>query len=387
MLRTAHPGLRETSKVAEILGRPDRASSATSSPTRTPSWASSRTRSARSPAGSTRPGEIGARSPPRGGDADRAPASSGCPTFLAELEPTMARARQPRPTPRRRCCATSSARRRPERVLHPPRAVRRGLAPGVPLARRHLGDRATRVHARAARRSTSCAARGRRADARQAAAPVPRAADRPQPRPSTRTRAPRRAPRRRRTRTRTPARRGAASPRWSRSSTTSTGRRSRSTSSTSSATSCGPRTSSSRTAPTSRTTCGRRRWEAPRSRTRSAVSAAATSAPTSPASPPRTRPIPTAAGSASPEGQNGSDGGQTGSPRLAKTLPSKPGERRSAGQPAALALPGQFDPSVPHVTLPPAISQLVEELRNGDVAGGVPNGQSTQQILDYLLAP
>jgi ABC-type transporter Mla subunit MlaD len=89
-----------------------------------------------------------------------------------------------------------------------------------------------------------------------------------------------------------------------------------------------------------------------------------------------------------PEGQNGGSGGQTGSPKaLAKTLPSRAGERRSAGQPAALPLPGQFDPSVPHVTLPPAIRELVEELRNGDVGSSAPGGASTQQMLDFLLAP
>jgi hypothetical protein len=89
-----------------------------------------------------------------------------------------------------------------------------------------------------------------------------------------------------------------------------------------------------------------------------------------------------------PEGQNGGSGGQTGSPkRLQKTAPEKAGERRDAGQPAALPLPGQFDPSVPHVTLPPAIRELVEELRNGQSGGGAPNAQSTQQMLDFLLAP
>jgi virulence factor Mce-like protein len=90
-----------------------------------------------------------------------------------------------------------------------------------------------------------------------------------------------------------------------------------------------------------------------------------------------------------PEGQDGGEAGQTGEPkRLARTMPSKPGERRDAGEPAALPLPGQFDPSVPHVTLPPGLDQLVEELRSG--RGGsqqVPNGQATQQMLDFLLAP
>ena len=89
-----------------------------------------------------------------------------------------------------------------------------------------------------------------------------------------------------------------------------------------------------------------------------------------------------------PEGQDGGSGGQTGSPRLAKTSPKTAGERRGAGDPAALPLPGQFDPSVPHITIPPAIEELVQELRNGNVSGGgAPNTQSTQQMLDFLLAP
>jgi ABC-type transporter Mla subunit MlaD len=90
-----------------------------------------------------------------------------------------------------------------------------------------------------------------------------------------------------------------------------------------------------------------------------------------------------------PEGQDGGSGGQTGSPRaLAKTVPEKAGERRRAGEPAALPLPGQFDPSVPHITVPPAIEQLVEELRNGNGSGGgATDQQATQQMLDFLLAP
>jgi ABC-type transporter Mla subunit MlaD len=89
-----------------------------------------------------------------------------------------------------------------------------------------------------------------------------------------------------------------------------------------------------------------------------------------------------------PEGQDGSDGGQTGSPRLAKTRPTRAGERRGAGEPAALPLPGQFDPSVPNVTLPPAIQRLVDELRGGTGGNGrAPGGADPTQMLDFLLAP
>ena len=90
-----------------------------------------------------------------------------------------------------------------------------------------------------------------------------------------------------------------------------------------------------------------------------------------------------------PEGQDGGSGGQTGSPRrLVKTAPEKAGERRGPGEPAALPLPGQTDPSVPNITLPPAIEQLVAELRSGNASGGgTPDTRSTQQMLDFLLAP
>ena len=86
----------------------------------------------------------------------------------------------------------------------------------------------------------------------------------------------------------------------------------------------------------------------------------------------------------------GQGGGQT-TPRsiaLEKTLPKRPGERRSAGDPAALPLPGQFDPSVPHVTLPPAVQELLDGVRNGAGSpSGAPGGASAEQLLDFLLAP
>ena len=87
----------------------------------------------------------------------------------------------------------------------------------------------------------------------------------------------------------------------------------------------------------------------------------------------------------------GQGGGETGgSNRVVtrKTLPKKKGERRGAGEPAALPLPGQFDPSVPHVTLPPAVEGLVNGVRSGD--GPAPSGaggQDAEQLLDFLMAP
>jgi phospholipid/cholesterol/gamma-HCH transport system substrate-binding protein len=77
------------------------------------------------------------------------------------------------------------------------------------------------------------------------------------------------------------------------------------------------------------------------------------------------------------------------------TKPAKAGERRSAGQPRALPLPGQFDPSIPHVSLPAAIQQLLDRLRNGTLPKGVnrsnlpslPRGAAPDQMLDFLLSP
>jgi hypothetical protein len=89
----------------------------------------------------------------------------------------------------------------------------------------------------------------------------------------------------------------------------------------------------------------------------------------------------------------GQGGGQTGGASnelvTEKTRPKEKGERRSAGEPAALPLPGQFDPSVPHVTLPPAIQQLVDGVRDGQgsAPGGPSADPSSEQLLDFLLAP
>ena len=90
----------------------------------------------------------------------------------------------------------------------------------------------------------------------------------------------------------------------------------------------------------------------------------------------------------------GQGGGQTSGANndlaTEKTLPKKPGERRSAGDPAALPLPGQFDPSVPHPTLPPGVQDLVDGARSGANAGSsAPSGggDNSAQLLDFLLAP
>jgi phospholipid/cholesterol/gamma-HCH transport system substrate-binding protein len=82
--------------------------------------------------------------------------------------------------------------------------------------------------------------------------------------------------------------------------------------------------------------------------------------------------------------------------QLKATRALKRGERRGAGQPRALPLPGQSDPSQPHIVLPPSIQELVDRLRHGlpapkgtklpDVPG-LPRGAAPDQMLDFLLSP
>jgi ABC-type transporter Mla subunit MlaD len=82
--------------------------------------------------------------------------------------------------------------------------------------------------------------------------------------------------------------------------------------------------------------------------------------------------------------------------QLKATRATRRGERRGAGQPRALPLPGQSDPSQPHIVLPPAIQELVDRLQRGlpapkgtklpDVPG-LPRGAAPDQMLDFLLSP
>jgi hypothetical protein len=74
--------------------------------------------------------------------------------------------------------------------------------------------------------------------------------------------------------------------------------------------------------------------------------------------------------------------------KIKPTVPTKPGERRGAGSPRALPLRGQFDPSIPHVTLPPSLQALIDDLksRGGSASSGLPN-PAPEQMLDFLLAP
>jgi ABC-type transporter Mla subunit MlaD len=80
----------------------------------------------------------------------------------------------------------------------------------------------------------------------------------------------------------------------------------------------------------------------------------------------------------------------------AKTPAKKVGERRSAGQPDAAPLPGQTDISKPQVTLPPEVKQLVDDLPRAQReraqqrinSQAVPDSAQTDtQLLDFLLGP
>jgi len=100
-------------------------------------------------------------------------------------------------------------------------------------------------------------------------------------------------------------------------------------------------------------------------------------------------------------GTSSPDPTRFGSASLKATAPTKAGEKRAAGQPRALPLPGQFDPSVPHVALPPAVQALINQINNlkpgqklpplPNVPGmpKLPNGQTPapNQMLDFLLSP
>jgi ABC-type transporter Mla subunit MlaD len=85
-----------------------------------------------------------------------------------------------------------------------------------------------------------------------------------------------------------------------------------------------------------------------------------------------------------------------GGSKISPTKAAKLGERRGAGQPRALPLPGQVDPSKPQVVLPPGVQDLLDRLQRGlpppkgaklpDVPG-LPRGAAPDQMLDFLLSP
>ena len=96
--------------------------------------------------------------------------------------------------------------------------------------------------------------------------------------------------------------------------------------------------------------------------------------------------------------------GATSGAKVSKaTRATRAGEQRRAGQPRALPLPGQFDPSVPHVALPPVIQSLIDRVKRGlplppgvklpklppgVSVPGLPNrGAAPDQMLDFLLSP
>ena len=88
--------------------------------------------------------------------------------------------------------------------------------------------------------------------------------------------------------------------------------------------------------------------------------------------------------------------------RTAPKAAKKVGERRGPGQPDAGPLPGQKDVSKPQVALPPAVQKLIDDLPNVPrrttdkvdelLKGAAPKGRGgappdANQLLDYLLAP
>jgi ABC-type transporter Mla subunit MlaD len=94
-----------------------------------------------------------------------------------------------------------------------------------------------------------------------------------------------------------------------------------------------------------------------------------------------THPDPTERGVAAAERREGRN------PRRAEVS-----RRRGAGEPEAPALPGQRDISKPQVTLPPALEQLLSDIPRAPAPKGgadaLPSpGSDTGQLLDYLLAP
>jgi hypothetical protein len=111
-------------------------------------------------------------------------------------------------------------------------------------------------------------------------------------------------------------------------------------------------------------------------------------------------------------GVSSGDPTKFGSASLKATAATKPGEQRTAGQPRALPLPGQLDPSIPHNVLPPAVQSLIDRLKNIKPGqklpplpnvpglpkisqsklqqlqnGAGPGGASTDQMLEFLLGP
>jgi ABC-type transporter Mla subunit MlaD len=84
--------------------------------------------------------------------------------------------------------------------------------------------------------------------------------------------------------------------------------------------------------------------------------------------------------------------------------PAQPGDQRGEGEPEAGPLPGQPDLSQPQVVLPPELQDLLDSLtpeetldlptdpealerKLDDLGAPVPNEQTTDQLLDYLLSP
>ena len=182
VLKRAHPGLRETSKVLKILGDQNRVieNFIADSDTVVAELEARKQEVSRFIVEAGETAEISATR-----REELRQTFNKLPGFLDELDARRWRASRSWPTSRSRCCATPAARRaRPRRVPRPAsaRSPRPRGPPSARSARRSEVGRA-RVREGQRTRSRSCArlARGR-AGHREAAAPVPRVAGRPPPR-------------------------------------------------------------------------------------------------------------------------------------------------------------------------------------------------------------
>ena len=77
-----------------------------------------------------------------------------------------------------------------------------------------------------------------------------------------------------------------------------------------------------------------------------------------------------------------------GGQRPAGATKAAKGEKRGAGEPEAAPTPGKRDPSQPNVVLPPGMQEMVDQFRaQGQGSAPAPSNADASQMLDFLLAP
>ena len=340
VLRRAHPGLRETSRVLRILGDQNEVIKNFITDSDTVVQRARAEQERRRPLGrrgGRRRRDLrrrGATSCARSSSASRASSTSCGPRWRASASS---------PTSRRRCSPTSSA---PRPTSTPSsrawaRSRRRAGRPFRSLGEMRRGRQRGRPHGQAGDRRAAHARR-ERAAVRQAAAPVPPDDRRPQAR--DRGRPAREGDRAAGAGSRRPSRTRAASPAWRRSGTTSSGRRSASTCSTTTA-------HILRASLTAVPDCAQWRNEPPKTRrTRTIKSCNAYLGPNQP-------------GILSPDPLDDGSNPSAAKLRAESGQPaSRLGEQRGEGQPEAGPLPGQPDLSKPQIVLPPDVQDLLDSL-------------------------